>query len=384
MKKVTVVIVNYRVKYFLEQTIKSVQESLASYDYEIIVIDNNSGDDSISFLQSRFSDVIFIENKENVGFAKANNQGIAMAKGEYTLILNPDTVITESCIDECIGIMSLHSDCGAIGTRMIDGNGFFLPESKRGFPTPWVSFCKIFGLAALFPQSNFFAEYYLPEVSIDESSPIDIMAGAFMFFRTDLLKRIGSFDSDFFMYGEDIDLSYRVVKSGYKNYYCPAPIIHYKGESTNKDTLKYVNIFYDAMVIFFKKHYPHYSWVYSIVIKSAVKIRAFGATLSLPFKRLCPAKAIIYNNWIVVSDDATPICDLIELKIPDTKSITRIRSNDRNIQFKEDMMDIVLDNRCMSYSEIVEYIFRNKRKGIRFHIYSDENNIIVSPKMQLL
>ena len=202
MKDVSIVIVNYRVKFFLEQTIRSAQEALRHLDGEIIVIDNNSGDDSIPFLKQRFPDVIYIENTENVGFARANNQGFEIAKGKYTLILNPDTIIGERTILDCINWYESHPDCGGIGVMMSDGNGVFLPESKRSFPTPWVSFCKIFGLSALFPYSPYFAKYHLRYLSKEQPHKVDILAGAYIFVRTDILQKCQGFDNDFFMYGE--------------------------------------------------------------------------------------------------------------------------------------------------------------------------------------
>lgn len=233
---VSIVIVNYRVRYFLEQTIRSAQEALQGIGGEIIVIDNNSQDGSIEYIKSLFPGII-IENKENAGFGKANNQGFAIAKGEYTLILNPDTIIGKDSIADCIRFYNGHPDCGAIGVSMHDGNGVFLPESKRSFPTPWVSFCKIFGLSSLFPRSRTFAKYHLRYLPADAPHSIDILSGAFTFVKTDLLRKINGFDEDFFMYGEDIDLSFRIAKAGYRNYYIPTPIIHYKGESTQKRLL---------------------------------------------------------------------------------------------------------------------------------------------------
>lgn len=248
---ISVVIVNYRVKYFLEQTVRSAKEALEGFRGEIIVIDNNSGDDSIAHLQECFPDVIVIQNHDNPGFGRANNQGFDIARGRFTLILNPDTIIGSHTLCDCMDFYEAHKDnCGGIGVQMHDGNGRFLPESKRSFPTPWVSFCKIFGLSSLFPRSPLFAKYHLRYLSADEPHCIDILSGAFIFVPTDLLRKIGGFDEDFFMYGEDIDLSYRIVKEGKRNYYIPSPMIHYKGESTQKDSYRYVRVFYEAMQIF--------------------------------------------------------------------------------------------------------------------------------------
>lgn len=373
---VSIIIVNYRVKYFLEQTICSAQEALGAIDNdgEIIVIDNDSGDDSIDFVKSRFDhNVTFIENHENVGFARANNQGIFQAKGEFTLILNPDTIIGRDTLKKSIEWMHTHSDCGGIGVRMLDGNGVFLPESKRAFTTPWVSFCKIFGLSALFPRSPLFAKYHLRYLSEDEPHCIDILAGAYMLIRTDLLQRIGGFDEDFFMYGEDIDLSYRIVKAGYKNYYLPIPIIHYKGESTKKDSMRYVKVFYEAMLIFFRKHYPSYSRFFAFFIKSAIYMRAAAAMLkrilAAPFKGINSNRRSDNRLWKILSDTPENAAHLLN-------GCTMAGDNVMPT-------DIVIDDSCYSYQQIINCISQMGNGTLRFHVYSAKNDIIISPKMAL-
>ena len=284
---VSIVIVNYRVKYFLEQTVRSAKEALAGFSGEIIVVDNNSGDDSIEHLRKCFPDVIVIENRENAGFGRANNQGFAIARGKFTLILNPDTIIGSHTLRDCMDFYDKHADdCGGIGVCMLDGNGRFLPESKRAFPTPWVSFCKIFGLSSLFPKSPLFAKYHLRYLPYDRPHRVDILSGAFIFIRTDLLRSIGGFDEDFFMYGEDIDLSYRILKGGFHNYYLPVDILHYKGESTEKSSFRYVHVFYEAMLIFFRKHYSGMSLLLSIPIKIAIYTKASVALVRMLSKRM--------------------------------------------------------------------------------------------------
>ena len=274
--QLSIVIVNYNVKYFVEQCLLSVLAASKNIATEIFVVDNHSSDDSVAYLQARFPSVIFIANKENVGFSKANNQAIAQAKGEYVLILNPDTVVAEDTFEKCIGFMQKTPDAGALGVKMIDGKGVFLPESKRALPTPAVAFYKIFGLASIFPTSKQFGRYHLGFLSKDETNPVEILSGAFMFFRKKVLDTIGYFDEQFFMYGEDIDLSYRVILGGYKNYYfAETTIIHYKGESTKKGSLNYVKVFYQAMLIFAKKHFvSNKASLFSLLINIAVVFRA--------------------------------------------------------------------------------------------------------------
>lgn len=272
----SIVIVNYNVKYFLEQCLHSVKKAIEGINAEVFVIDNNSVDGSCAHIRERFSWVKIIENRENVGFSRANNQAIRMAKGRYVLLLNPDTVVEEDTFEKCIAFMDAHEDAGGLGVKMIDGSGHFLPESKRALPTPWVAFYKIFGLSRLFPGSRKFGRYHLGYLDENETSEIEVLAGAFMFLRKEALDKVGLLDEDYFMYGEDIDLSHRVRLGGYKNYYYPdSTIIHYKGESTKKGSLNYVMVFYNAMIIFARKHFSsRNAKYYSMVINLAIYLRA--------------------------------------------------------------------------------------------------------------
>ena len=246
----SIIIVNYNVRYFLDQCLHSVQQAIKKLEEEqlqaeVSVVDNNSVDGSAGEVRQKFPWVKLIENRENVGFAKANNQALAVSSGRYILLLNPDTVVEEDTFSKCISFMDSHPDAGALGVKMIDGKGAFLPESKRALPTPWVSFYKMFGLSRLFPRSRRYARYHLGHLDRDQTHPVDVLAGAFMFLRKETLEKTGYLDESFFMYGEDIDLSYRISQAGYHNYYFPeSTIIHYKGESTKKGSLNYVKIFY--------------------------------------------------------------------------------------------------------------------------------------------
>jgi GT2 family glycosyltransferase len=236
--KLSVIIVNYNVKYFLEQCLFSVKKALEGIESEIFVVDNNSVDGSCQMIKEKFVDIKLIENDENEGFSYANNQAIRMATGEYILLLNPDTVVEERTFAKCIKFMEGHPEAGGLGVKMIDGKGNFLPESKRALPTPLVAFFKIFGISKLFPGSKLFNKYHLGYLDPGKTHEIDVLPGAFMFLTKDALDKIGLLDEDFFMYGEDIDLSYRLLLGGFKNYYFPeTTIIHYKGESTKKGSL---------------------------------------------------------------------------------------------------------------------------------------------------
>lgn len=254
----SVIIVNYNVKYFLEQAIKSVLTAAKDLNVEIIVVDNCSTDGSVEMIQTRFPEVVLIANQNNPGFSIANNQGLAIARGQYILFLNPDTVVSESTIHSCLSYMEKNPAVGALGVKMVDGAGQFLPESKRGLPTPKVAISKALGLHKLFPQSPAFNWYYMGHIPENKVGEIEILCGAFMWIRKSVLDVIGGFDEQFFMYGEDIDLSYRIIKEGYKIVYFPeTTIIHYKGESTKKGSLNYVKHFYQAMLIFANKHFKN-------------------------------------------------------------------------------------------------------------------------------
>lgn len=286
--KLSVIIVNYNVAYFLEQCLQSVQRAMACMEAhyctnctEVFVVDNGSVDGSNEMIESRFSWVKLIKNSENVGFSKANNQAIRIASGEYILLLNPDTVIEDDTLFKVVRFMDEHPNAGGLGVKMVDGKGRFLPESKRGLPTPWVAFYKIFGLSFLFPRSKKFGRYHLGFLSNDEVHEVEILAGAFMLLRKEALDKVGLLDEEFFMYGEDIDLSWRIIKGGYKNYYFPhTRIIHYKGESTKKSSVNYVFVFYRAMIIFARKHFAQsHAWLFSFLIHLAIYLRAGIAVL---------------------------------------------------------------------------------------------------------
>lgn len=287
MLKLSVVIVNYNVKHFLEQCLISVFNALSGIQAEVFVVDNNSADGSCTMVKERFPEVKLIENKKNYGFSYANNQAIKEAKGEYILLLNPDTVVKEDSFEKCLDFMKNHPDAGGLTVKMIDGKGRFLPESKRALPTPKVAFYKIFGLSRLFPKSKRFARYHLGHLSSNETHEIEIMPGAFMLLRKETLDKIGLLDEEYFMYGEDIDLSYRIVKAGYKNYYFPeTTIIHYKGESTKKGSLNYVFIFYNAMIIFARKHFSgKNARTFTVLINTAIYFRAFVAIINRIIKK---------------------------------------------------------------------------------------------------
>jgi GT2 family glycosyltransferase len=282
--KLSVIIVNYNVEHFLEQCLHSVRKASKNLSVEVFVVDNNSVDGSVALVKEKFPEVWLIANKENLGFAKANNQAMRLAKGEYVLLLNPDTVVEETTFDKVVAFMDAHADAGGLGVQMIDGKGNFLPESKRGLPIPSVAFYKMFGFSKLFPKSRKFGRYHLGYLDKDATHEVEILSGAFMLLRKEALDKVGLLDEEYFMYGEDIDLSYRIILGGYKNYYFhDTRIIHYKGESTKKSSVNYVFVFYRAMVIFARKHFStKNAKLFSFLINIAIYLRA-GVAVSTRF-----------------------------------------------------------------------------------------------------
>jgi GT2 family glycosyltransferase/nitrate reductase NapE component len=305
--KLSIIIVNYNVEHFLEQCLHSVRKASKNLGVEVFVVDNNSVDGSVALVKNKFPEVKLIANKENLGFSKANNQAMRMANGQYILLLNPDTVVEETTFDKVVAFMDAHPDAGGLGVQMIDGKGNFLPESKRGLPTPSVAFYKMFGFSKLFPKSKKFARYHLGYLDKDQTHEVEILSGAFMLLRKEALDKVGLLDEEYFMYGEDIDLSYRIILGGYKNYYFhDTRIIHYKGESTKKSSVNYVFVFYRAMVIFARKHFSaKNARLFSFLINIAIYLRAgfaifvrFLKAIALP---LFDAAILIGGHYFITS-----------------------------------------------------------------------------------
>ncbi len=275
-KKVSIVIVSYNVCQLLDECLQSVERALEGIEDDIFVVDNKSTDGTVDTLQPRYPEVHFVANKENVGFARANNQVIRMSDSEYVLLLNPDTVVYEPTIRETLRFLDDHPQAGGAGVRMLTREGTPAPESRRAIPTPWVSMLKMLG---------FTKRYYMSHLSWDKPGRIEVISGAYCMLRRKALDQVGLLDEDFFMYGEDIDLSYRLLKGGWQNWYLPLDIIHYKGESTQKTSFRYVHVFYQAMLIFFRKHYGHLSFIFTLPVKCAIYFRAFLALLQMLTQR---------------------------------------------------------------------------------------------------
>ena len=275
--KLSVVIVSYNVRNYLEQCLQSVQRALEGIEGEVFVVDNHSDDDSVVTMREKYPWVRLIENQENLGFSKANNQAIRQSQADYVLLLNPDTVVAEDTLRGVLTFMDEHPKAGGAGVMMCYEDGSRAPESRRALPTPWVAALKMLG---------FTKRYYMSHLPWDQPCRIEVISGAFCLLRHEALKTIGLLDEDFFMYGEDIDLSYRLLKGGWENWYLPYSIIHYKGKSTQKSDYRYVHVFYQAMLIFFQKHYSHLSMVYTVPVKMAIYFRAFIALTDILRKKL--------------------------------------------------------------------------------------------------
>lgn len=380
MITLSIVIVNYNVCGFLEQCLLSLADAVKEIPHEIFVVDNASTDGSDTYIPRRFPQVKYIYNTENVGFARANNQAMALSSGRYVLLLNPDTVVGESVLSEACRFLDDHPDAGALGVKMLDGDGRFLPESKRGFPSPWVSFCKIFGLAKIFPRSPRFGRYHLRYLDENEINRVDVLSGAFMLLRRSTLDRCGLLDEQFFMYGEDIDLSYRMTLTGRHNYYLPLRIIHYKGESTKTESLRYVRIFYQAMLIFLRKHYPHYKFFAQFSIRLAIYLRASAAAVR---RKLFPKKKRVdetSGEWNLLCREPDAAASLLahhgvtlDFVTSDVAEMAVRLSGARRRQH------VVFDRSLYTYGAIIECMEAWSAPGkVRFYIYSPESGKIVS------
>lgn len=363
--QLSVIILNYNVRYFLEQCVLSVQKALENIDGEIIVIDNNSSDDSCAMMKELFNNVKLIENKENLGFPKGNNIGVAQAKGEYICILNPDTVVAEDTFIKILNFVTLssvevpNSEIGIVGCKLIDGTGKFLPESKRGIPTPWVAFTKIFGL---YKVSNLFGKYYAQHITENQSGKVDILVGAFMVMKRELYIEIGGFDENCFMYSDDIDLSYMALKQGKTNYYFhETSVIHYKGESTIRDE-KYMKRFQEAMQFFYQKHFKK-----SIIFDFFMKIGAILFSLLKKNQSQNTTKQI--DEYIIFSNQ--------ELQLNLTKK-TRILNEFSDFKNNSSSnIEIIFDTKSFSYKDIINFMISNKCKNLTFKNYIPNSNYII-------
>lgn len=300
MAKLTIVIVNYNVKHYIAQCLDSIFKS-SFKDVEVVVVDNHSHDGSVDYIKSKYPMVKVIVSNHNLGFARANNLALRLCHSKYALLLNPDTVLGKDVLEQSVAFMDAHPQCGGLGLQMLNADGNRAMESRRGLPTPLTSFYKMIGLCKHFPKHKVFGRYYLGYLPWNEPAQIEVISGAYCMMRKEALDKVGLLDEDFFMYGEDIDLSYRLLKGGYENWYIPAKILHYKGESTQKSSFRYVHVFYKAMLIFFRKHYGHLSLVFSLPIKFAIYLKAAIALVVMQIDNIRKMLGFVDNTKHKVS-----------------------------------------------------------------------------------
>ncbi|TLX76107.1 glycosyltransferase family 2 protein [Labilibacter sediminis] len=366
----SIIVVSYNAVDFLRLCLKSVEAACKSINAEVFVVDNNSSDHSVKMVAEEFPSVNLIANKNNPGFSIANNQAIHQSQGKYILLLNPDTIVAEDTFVKVISFMNQTENAGGLGIKMLDGSGLFLPESKRGIPSPWTSFAKMSGLSSFFPTSRLFSEYHKGYLSPHKNNSVEVLAGAFMCFRKSVLDKVGLLDEGFFMYGEDIDLSYRIIKSNFKNYYfADSAIIHFKGESTTKNS-KYINRFYKAMIQFAHKHYSKvYGWLLSVFIYLGV----FMAKTSYLIKHVYAS-----GKNTSVSGDETLI--ILQDHLPSV-GILKALSENNKVQVVESLSDdlngiILFVEGRMSYKQMIEYMDKYKQ-NFKYRFCNEEHRLII-------
>ena len=397
--KLSVIIVNYNVKYYLDQCIRSVLRAFEEMNTpaEIIVVDNHSADGSVDYLEKRYPQMLypmvrFVRSAHNLGFARANNIAIRQSRGEYVLLLNPDTIVGEDTLKASVDFMDAHEDAGAVGVRMLGAQGRRAMESRRGLPTPMVSFFKMLGFCNRWPHHRLFGKYYMGYLPWDEPCQIEVVSGAYCMLRRKALDEVGLLDEDFFMYGEDIDLSYRVLKGGYHNYYLPVDILHYKGESTQKSSFRYVHVFYEAMLIFFRKHYSGMTFLLSLPIKTAIYAKALMALVGMLSERMrkslgffAPSAEGAQHYVVVGSQEMQDACREIarrlgldaefhDSEVQEDKSEATWSEKNDNV--------LVLDADSMSYADMLKRMSRlsDMNVNVTLGTYSKEIGKIITDR----
>ena len=391
--KLSVVIVNYNVSHYLLQCVDSLSHALRGTDSEVIVVDNHSRDNSVTLLRQYHPEVRIVENLHNLGFAKANNIAIRQSRGEYVLLLNPDTIVSESVVKGVISFLDSHPEAGSAGVRMLNADGTVAPESRRVVPTPMTAFYKLSGLCGMFPNSRRFGRYYLGHLSWDSPQQIEVVSGAFCMLRTSVLKKVGLLDEDYFMYGEDIDLSYRILKSGATNWYVPETILHYKGESTHKSSFRYVHVFYQAMHIFFRKHFSHLGLFISIPIKTAIIVKASSALLLMLTERMRMSLGFARRNngltagpmLCVGSDSMVATCREIsnkhglEATLCICSSLNEVSSYvDRLSDETGKALTVVFDPEKFDYGSMLSFVSDNHMRNISLGVFQPSTSSIIT------
>lgn len=391
--KLSVIIVNYNVKYYLEQCINSLAAALDGIDSEVFVVDNHSKDNSVEYLSKKFPHINIMAGNHNLGFARANNIAISQSCGEYVLLLNPDTFVCEDTIRHAVYFMDTHPAAGGLGVKMLNPDGTVALESRRGIPSPLTSFYKMCGLCARYPRSKTFGHYYMGYLPWDTPAKIEVISGAFCMLRREALNKIGLLDEDYFMYGEDIDLSYRLLKGGYENWYLPSPILHYKGESTHKGSFRYVHVFYQAMLIFFRKHYRHLGFCITVPVKTAIYFRAAIALVQMQSQKLRKSLGMMNRTNVrmlfvcVGSQKMLDRCRRIlrhqgleaEFMLSDGKNTEGLAGMLAAID-GEKQANVVFDTEMFSYTAILDIMSGVRRPGVWLATFNRFTGIIITPK----
>lgn len=395
MTKISVIIVSYNVKYYLEQCLLSLRKALQGIESEVYVVDNHSKDGSVEYLRRRFREVTFVASNHNLGFARANNLAIKRSRGEYVLLLNPDTIVGEDTVRESVAFMDSHPGAGGLGVKMLKPDGDKAMESRRGLPSPLTAFYKMCGLCERFPMSRRFGKYYMSYLPWDKPEQIEVISGAYCMLRRKALDKTGLLDEDFFMYGEDIDLSYRLLKGGYENWHLPTSILHYKGESTHKSSYRYVHVFYEAMLIFFRKHYRHLSFWISLPIRCAIYAKATLALMAMLTRRMSrilgffPYKRKKEPLYVFVTDkENLKACRRIaEDKGLSAEYLVRSQSDKadiwegiKNAACTGTITYAVLDSSLYEYSEMLDLFEKKTIKDISMGTFNPKNSIVITEK----
>lgn len=393
--KLTIIIVSYNVRYYLQQCLDSIEKAVQYIDAEVCVIDNHSKDDTVAYIRQHYPYVKVIASMHNNGFAKANNIAIRQTDSEYVLLLNPDTVVGENALKECVDFMDSHTDAGGVGVKMLRIDGSSALESRRGLPTPMTSFYKMSGLCEKFPNSHRFGKYYMGYLPWNKVGQIEVISGAFMMLRRTALNKSGLLDEGFFMYGEDIDLSYRLLKNGYTNWYVPAKILHYKGESTQKSSFKYVHVFYEAMLIFFKKHYGHLSVWLNLPIKTAIYVKASIALVGMMSANVKKAmglssfkKQTTPDYLFIGRPEMISYCRQLAAKnglaaryvVGDSVSLPGGHLHLKNEINATKQTYIVYHVGSYSYEQLLDIFDRQPQANILMGFYHDKENIIITDR----
>lgn len=389
MIDVSIIIVSYNVRHFLEQCLRSVYASRGQLELEIFVVDNASSDNTLGFLREQFPqaehpELHLVNNVRNVGFGRANNQALAHAKGRYILFLNPDTVLTEHTLTDCVTFADSHADMGALGVMQLHSNGEFALESRHGIPTPWRAFCQMSGLSSLFPATKTFDGYHMRFFNNAAAAPIEIASGAFMLIPRNALEEIGGFDERFFMYCEDVDLCYRLLQSGRQNYYLPTPILHYKGASTRRGSFRYVHTFYSAMLIFFNKHYAKSARLMSPLIRLGIYLRGLisyaGKKLLALRHFLAPRLGTRVERQVYFGRHTSEVKALAETLGFDIVCYATdshdFKTNENAYAIPPDCVHVIFDLGCFSRDDVLEW-FRRSDHRHHIGIYSPESRTLI-------